>query len=302
MSATTFAQTRFIIYYNSEATPLSEAVESEYSHVIVSFLGARINASGQIALILPRNMEEQWSSVPLLQAKGKKVLISFGGGLAKTKDYQVLVGREGELAGLISEFVRTRKLDGVDIDFEASPMLHIERPADVADGKAFLVTLTKALRKQLPVGKYSLSHAPQSPYLNTDWHGGPYLDVLKEAGDEIDWITVQYYNNPGQDGPIKDKVVGKVTDPYKTSYRGLVAMGNVLAWPPEKLVIGKPVYKADAFSGHVAPEIMIQDIIRPLVDQYGDQFGGIAGWQYSIHTEDHRQWNDNLGKALYQIK
>ncbi|MEH6633306.1 MAG: glycoside hydrolase family 18 protein [Halopseudomonas aestusnigri] len=300
-SSTAVGQPRYIIYYNSDASSLSEVAEAVYSHVIVSFLGAEIDDGGAIVLIPPINMEEQWNSVALLKAKGIKVLISFGGGLAKAKDYEQLIGREGELSDLISAFVRAKGLDGIDLDFEASNMLHKERKAGVADGKAFLINLTKALRNRLPSKRYLISHAPQSPYLNPEWHDGPYLEILKSAGEDIDWITVQYYNNPGQDGPVATKVVGLSNDPYTTSYRGLVSKDGPLFWPSEKIIIGKPVYKADAFSGHLSPEDMIKQVIRPLYSEYGDQFGGIAGWQFSTHTKDHRQWNDTLGKALYQV-
>ncbi len=297
-SVSSWASPRFIIYYNSDASSISEVAQADYSHVIVSFLGARMAQGGKIELILPENMEQQWSSISDLKSKGIKVLISFGGGLAKAEDYKVLAGREGELADLIAEFVLTKGLDGVDLDFEASSMLHKKRAVGVADGKAFLIRLTTALREKLPSTDFLISHAPQSPYLNPEWHGGPYLDILKSVGDKIDWITVQYYNNPGQDGPIKSKVVGHQTNPYSTSFRGLVSEKGEFSWPADKIVVGKPVYKADAFSGHVTPQNMMSEIIAPLRTQYGVEFGGIAGWQFSTHTKDHQQWNSELGKVL----
>ncbi len=291
---------RFIIYYNSDVSSLGEISQTEYTHVILSFLNARIDKKGVIVLTPPKNMSNQWESVQILRTRGIKVMISFGGGLAKTKDYQGFVGREKELATAIGAFVRAKQLDGVDLDFEASDMLHKVRKANVADGKKFLIKLTKALRVELPAPAFSISHAPQSPYLNPEWHGGPYLDILKVSGEAIDWITVQYYNNPGQDGPVNTKVVGLRKETYSTSYRGLVAKDGALAWPSGKIVIGKPVYKADAFSGHISPEDIITQIIAPLYDEFGDQFGGIAGWQFSTHTQDHRDWNSQVGKVLFQ--
>ena len=294
------AKPRFIIYYNSDASALSDVTQAEYTHVILSFLNATIDENNAIVLSPPKKMSDQWKSVKALRARGVKVLISFGGGLAKTKDYQQLIGREAELATAIGAFVRTKQLDGVDLDFEASDMLHKVRKANVVDGKKFLIKLTKALRGELPAPAFSISHAPQSPYLNPEWHGGPYLDILKASEEAIDWITVQYYNNPGQDGPVNTKVVGLGKEAYSTSYRGLVAIDGALAWPSGKIVIGKPVYKADAFSGHISPEDIIKQIIQPLNTEFGDLFGGIAGWQFSTHTQDHRDWNSQVGKILFQ--
>ncbi len=296
----TYSKPRFIIYYNSDASALVDVRQADYTHVILSFLGADIGEDGKVVLVPPKKMVTQWGTVEALKSRGIKVLISFGGGLAKSEDYQKFVGREDELAEKIADFIRAKNLDGVDLDFEASDMLHKVRKADVADGKSFLIKLTMALRGELPSPVFLISHAPQSPYLNPEWHGGPYLDILRGAGDAIDWITVQYYNNPGQDGPVDTKVVGGIKDAYITSYRGLVAKDGTLAWPSEKIVIGKPVYKADAFSGHISPQDIIKLIITPLNAQYGDAFGGIAGWQFSTHTEDHRDWNSEIGKALFR--
>ncbi|WP_256386300.1 glycosyl hydrolase family 18 protein [Kiloniella sp. EL199] len=296
----TYSKPRFIIYYNSDASALIDVAQADYTHVILSFLGADIRQDNTIVLMTPPKMADQWGAVKALKARGIKVLISFGGGLAKANDYQKFIGRENELAVEIAGFIRSKKLDGVDLDFEASDMLHKVRKTGVADGKGFLINLTKALRRELPSPAFSISHAPQSPYLNPEWHGGPYLDILKTSGDAIDWITVQYYNNPGQDGPVKTKVVGLKGDAYSTSYRGLVAKDGALAWPSEKIIIGKPVYKADAFSGHISPEDIIKLIIHPLSTEYGDVFGGIAGWQFSTHTEDHRDWNSEIGQALFR--
>ncbi len=294
------AKPRFIIYYNSDASALAEAAKFEYTHVILSFLNAEIDQENRIVLRPPAKIDGQWESVKILQRKGVKVLISFGGGLAKAEDYKRFVGRESELASAIGRYVRQKQLDGVDLDFEASEMLYKKRKVGVADGKDFLIKFTKALRHELPTPKFSISHAPQSPYLNPEWHGGPYLEILKASAEEIDWITVQYYNNPGQDDPVVTKVVGTAKKVYSTSYRGLVAKNGALAWPSEKIVIGKPVYKADAFSGHVPPQDIIKKIIMPLSSEFGDLFGGIAGWQFSTHTNDHRTWNGEIGRALSQ--
>ncbi|KLN59168.1 hypothetical protein WH96_18620 [Kiloniella spongiae] len=296
----TYSKPRFIIYYNSDASALVDVTEADYTHVILSFLGADINADNTIVLNPPKKMADQWNTIKTIRTRGVKVLVSFGGGLATSKDYAKFVGREKELAIEIATFIRAKNLDGVDIDFEASDMLHKVRKAGVADGKSFLVKLTNALRRELPSPTFLISHAPQSPYLNPEWHGGPYLGVLRSLREQIDWITIQYYNNPGQDGPVDTKVVGFKKDAYSTSYRGLTSKGGVLAWPSEKIVIGKPVYKADAFSGHISPQDIIKHIINPLNAQYGDAFGGIAGWQFSTHTEDHRDWNSEIGKALFR--
>jgi hypothetical protein len=108
---------RYVIYYNSDATPFAAVADAGYTHVIVSFLRAYVTTEGTIALIEPTKMEGQWESVETVRAAGKRVMISFGGGEFGTKDYQPLIGHEEDLATAIATFVKERDLDGVDTSY-----------------------------------------------------------------------------------------------------------------------------------------------------------------------------------------
>lgn len=200
--------------------------------------------------------------------------------------------------------MRQRGLDGVDIDYEASDSFFDPLPQNVLDGRRFVIALQRGLRQQLPAPRYLISHAPQPPYLDRAWHGGPYLDVLAAAGGEIDWIAVQYYDNPGFDEPATSHIVGSATEPFVTAYRALVselqtAEGQRFTWTPEKLVVGKPIYHADASHGHLPPTQVIDDILRPLRALYGEAFGGLMGWQFSTLTPDHQAWNSDIAPVLF---
>lgn len=293
---------RYIIYYNSDASPLSAALNTPYTHIILSFVTAAINHQQAIELHVNKNLAPFWSDVAKLQANGKKVMISFGGGEFQAADYAPLAGRENELAALLANFVQDKGLDGIDIDYEASATFLTERQPGVIDGRAFLIRLTQALRQQLPAPRYLLSHAPQPPYLSATWHGGPYLDVIQSVGGQIDWIAVQYYDNPGFDSPVTSHIVGTTSPPLATSYHGLTNINGPLAWPARKLLVGKPVYQADAASGHITPQQVIKEIITPLKHAYGNRFGGLMGWQFSTLTADHQAWNSLVGQALLSDK
>lgn len=299
MLASTLAQSspRYVIYYNSVATPLTALVGTPYTHVILSFVRPVIEADGSVGLIHPPKLQP-WPDLSDLRADGKKIMISFGGGLSTNADYVPIIGHEAELAARLSDFVRKYDLDGVDIDFEVSEAFHTERPAGVVDGRQFLIKLTAALRKRLPAPRYLISHAPQPPYLDKNWHGGPYLDVIEHVGNDIDWLAVQYYDNPGFDFPTASHVVGSGKSPFVTSYISLVEHPSGPQWPSAKLLVGKPVYKADAASGHMAPTEVVEQIVTPLKQRYGDAFGGLMGWQFSDLTADHQAWNSTVGRAL----
>ena len=192
-------------------------IGTPYTHVILSFITVAPVApdEGPVSLAVPRKFAPALAVIGRLQAEGKRVLISFGGGDMQLDDYTGLVGREEALADAIATFVSVHGFDGVDIDFEVSAALHSQRRPGVLDGRRFLIDLTAALHKRLPADAL-ISHAPQAPYLNPAWHGGPYIDVLRAVGDAIDWIMVQYYNNPAYEAPVAMQIVGQSSSPFAT--------------------------------------------------------------------------------------
>ena len=288
---------RYVIYYNSEASPAEKLIGLPYSHVILSFVTLPADGKQGLSLVVDPRLTEPLKIVGKLQADGKKVLISFGGGDMKLEAYRPAVGQEAALAKALAAFVAAHGLDGIDLDFEATGALRHPLQDGAFDGKAFLIALTRELRRALPAGKL-ITHAPQAPYLDPKWHKGPYLKILKEAGPAIDWITVQYYNNPDFDLPVKTHLVGAEKDPFAASYAGIVGGAPGFPWPSEKTLVGLPVYKADASNGHQPPKVVRNDILKPLIARYGAKFGGLTGWQFSTLTADHRYWNDKLAGAL----
>lgn len=294
---------RYVIYYNSDASPASSLVGTPYTHVILSFITVAPSrapkgvSKAPVSLVVPDKLGAALDVIAPLQAEGKKVLISFGGGDMKLADYGGVVGREDDLADAIAGFVAAHGLDGVDIDFEVSAALQTPQPANLFDGRAFLIDLTRALRVKLPP-EALLTHVPQAPYLDPGWHGGPYLDVLRAVGDMIDWITVQYYNNPDFDAPVGARIVGARTDPLAWSYAGITSGTAGIGWPSAQTLVGLPVYRADASNGHLAPETVVAEIVCPLRARFGNSFGGLTGWQFSTLTSDHRFWNQRMVSAV----
>lgn len=289
---------RYVIYYNSDASPPTALVGKPYTDVILSFITVSADASpaAPVSLVVPDKLVPALDVIPRLQAEGKRVLISFGGGDMGLDDYRSIVGRTEELADAVAAFVARHGFDGVDIDFEVSPALYRAPPPGYFDGRRFLIDLTLALRSRLPAGAL-LSHVPQAPYLDPAWHGGPYLDVLRQAGDAINWITIQYYNNPDYDAPVARQIVGSAQSPSVTSYSGISSGAGGLEWPPERTLVGLPVYRDDAANGHLPPTEVLRAVVCPLDGRFGDAFGGLTGWQFSTLTADHRFWNGRMTVA-----
>ena len=292
---------RYVIYYNSDASPATRLLGTPYTHVILSFitLAADANADAPVALVVPEKLGPALQVVPQLQAEGKQVLISFGGGDMSGDAYTSALGRIDSLAAQVSAFVVRHGLDGVDIDFEVSAALEADRPAGMFDGVRFLIDFTRALRTHLPAGAL-LTHVPQAPYLDPGWHGGPYLDVLRESGRMIDWITVQYYNNPDFDAPVGARIVGAEAHPVAWSFTGITSGLGDLRWPPQRTLVGLPVYRDDAANGHLAPGEVVSEVVCPLRSRFSKSFGGLTGWQFSTLTSDHRYWNTQLAPFVLE--
>ncbi len=286
---------RYVIYYNSNASPPEALIGTPYTHVILSFITVAPAApdAGPVSLVVPSKIEPALAVIERLQAEGKRVLISFGGGAMQLDGYSGLVGREESLADAITTFVSRHGFDGVDIDFEVSAALESPPRPGVLDGRRFLIDLTAALRNRLPAGAL-ISHAPQAPYLDPAWHGGPYLDVLRAVGGAIDWVMVQYYNNPDYQAPVAQRIVGQSPHPFVTFYAGILG----LSWPSGKTLVGLPVFRDDASSGHLQPERVVSEVVCPLRERYGTNFGGLTGWQFSTLTADHRFWNNQMAGAV----
>lgn len=292
---------RYVIYYNSDASPAVRLLGTPYTHVILSFitLAADADADAPIRLVVPEKLGPALQVIPQLQAEGKQVLISFGGGDMTEAAYVGALGRIDSLAAQVSSFVVRHGLDGVDIDFEVSAALEADRPAGMFDGVRFLIDFTRALRVHLPAGAL-LTHVPQAPYLDPGWHGGPYLDVLQEAGRMIDWITVQYYNNPDFDAPVGARIVGAEAHPVAWSFTGITSGLSGLRWPAQRTLVGLPVYRDDAANGHLAPGEVVSEVVCPLRSRFGQRFGGLTGWQFSTLTSDHRYWNSQLAPFVLE--
>ncbi|KAK7451181.1 hypothetical protein VKT23_012513 [Stygiomarasmius scandens] len=112
---------------------------------------------------------------------GIKLIVSvFGGGAGETSVTSQISDPEG-LAEKIGTWVKANNLDGVDVDYEDFGALN--------DGRAvpWLVSFQTALRAALPSPQYIISHTP------TAWlfvgGTGPYIDVHKQVGDGIDWVS-----------------------------------------------------------------------------------------------------------------
>lgn len=154
----TITSPRLIAYYNANTKPiLHNAERLQYTHYILSFLipdgKGGIKPSGALKVVLADK-----DALARVQAAGKKIVVSVGGGTVTGKDWLKMGNNAQAIVESIATIVEQYNLDGVDLDVEAVPYTKQSSFQPYADA---VITLTQALAKRLP-NKY-LSHAPQPP-------------------------------------------------------------------------------------------------------------------------------------------
>ncbi|WP_035415234.1 glycoside hydrolase family 18 protein [Ferrimonas kyonanensis] len=284
------SQRPLISYFCNGSVPLVDALYRPYTHIILSFLTSSAQSPFTLALsgamaaqaVPPTLTQSSLTAIRQLQAKGIKVMVAYGGATMHSRDYAAAAGQEEQLAYALAEFVRQYELDGIDIDWEDTAAF---MGNGGYDGSDFLIRLTQALRQQLPAGRYQISHAPQPPYMVAGSGMDGYIKVMAEAGQAIDLVNMQFYNNPPWSGNPQQIV---------ESYRQFAALPGV---GTDKLVLGLPAAPHNAGPGSYLPaSIIAQQIIAPLLAEGG--IGGAMNWEFSGDADG--QWGQVISQALAQ--
>jgi hypothetical protein len=152
----------------------------------------------------------------------------------------------------LRELIRTRGLDGLDLDVEEpmnlSGVIRLIDRLKSDFGSGFIITLA-------PVAAALMSDNPRH---NLSGFSYEALEVMR--GSQIAWYNTQFYCGWGD----MRKPEG---------YDLMVARG----WPPEKVVVGL-VTNPDNGSGWVPFEVL-SNVLTTLQSRY-PTFGGVMGWEY----------------------
>jgi chitinase len=292
---------RNVIYYNDNANqiPLAGIANLPYTDVIIGFLipgsngaGPLVGGGGPHGGAFDDQLQ---NNIRILQNAGKRVLISVGGATFPSSAYQnyaqLFYLGGAEVVEQIINFVTYYNFDGVDIDYEDNAGFGDNR---TYDGVAFLSELTSLLAQNLPSGHNIITHAPQTPYWdsNSEYAAGgiaPYWQIWQNVGNQIDWINNQFYNSSDYDSYAALKV-----EKYQ-AVAGLIG--------PQKLLLGAPLTanppEGGYIEGYLPLDQMISDVIAPLTATYGTQFGGVMGWQFSFDIDG--VWGNGIGNAFGEV-
>lgn len=212
----------------------------------------------------PTNASTLKQDIPVVQAQGKVVIISIGGGngsfrLTSSADKDVFVQK-------VKDFIDEYKVDGIDIDIEQGTYVcatgaNISNPTDV-----HITNLVAGIKELMSwyQSKYSkkliLTMAPETTYVQgalSNWTvnnicGGDYLAIIEQLRNEIDLLMVQLYNS----GSILDlngveRFESTVDFPISATeavIKGFTAKGGMGVFsglPAEKIVVGLTTCSSD---------------------------------------------------------
>lgn len=266
------------------ATPIGEAVASGDAKGSVDAMRRWVETS-------QANRDE---ALKYAHDRGVKIMLSLGGGTDHIEDKGLNTFGE-EFGRLGAEMAKRWKLDGVDFDLELRPgqsQYFAKTGTGVATAgymHTFLVDSHKAARKVLPASEgYLLSHAPMGPYVSTAFATDEgYLRYLKAYQHEIDFFSVQYYNQ--ETYTQCTQFTDKSPKWPGSSLKEIMDYGIA----KEKIVLGKPI-AIGAGQQYIDPATLHQCGCTAIRN-----YGGFGGWmtwmfRYGNDASLHRTWGNSF--------
>ncbi|KAG9404375.1 hypothetical protein AC1031_004585 [Aphanomyces cochlioides] len=285
---------------SGDAFPLHQVNASTWDVVNVAF--AESLGDGRLSFTVDptAGTQDQFiADVKLLQATGKKVVLSLGGekGSITLQDTRETINFVESLASLIQKF----GFDGIDLDLENGVRLDAPIVQNLIDG-------VKKLKQRVGPSFY-LSMAPEHPYVQGgfgQWGGlwGSYLAIIDGLRDELTQLHVQYYNNNGLTYPdgryLHEGTIDGLVGGSLMLLEGFTAQwGQGFNFKPlraDQVAIGLPSGKASAGQGYASQDVVTRaltclthgvgcDTIRPK-RAYSD-FRGLMSWSINWDRVDN---------------
>jgi nucleoid-associated protein YgaU len=273
---------RNVIYFNAtnNQIPLAGIAQLPYTDVIIANLQPTSASNLALQGYGPAFDNNLQSNIQTLQNAGKNVLVSFGGANSQYLTTAAYQSYAQDVNGLVDDIVNNWVMEygfnGVDIDYEDDSGF-----TGTYNGIQFLSQLTLLLYQALPSGQNIITHAPQTPYWDPNaGYDNAYTQIWQQVSNQIAWINNQFYNNSDYDKDAATKVLW---------YQNVAAITGA-----QKLLMGATLESTD--EGYISVPDMVQNVITPLQGQFGSQFGGVMGWEFSF--DQGGNWARDIWSAL----
>lgn len=293
-------------YETKDAFPMKD-LSPQWDVIIVAFASPDHSAPEGTLRFEPENgvtAEQLKAEIAASKARGKKVLISLGGGGAvftmnSPKSVESFVSS-------VSEIVSQWGFDGIDLDFE-SPSLALD-PGDTdfrhprTPGTIHLIAGLRQLRQRFG-SKFLLTLVPEGPQLPLGFstYGGQfgsYLPIVYATGDMLTFVDVQDYNTPPLQGLDGEIYQSGVVD-YHAAVADLLVRGFPIAGSKEQMFPGVPPEKAviGFLADYTTPAIITEAMAYVIT---GDRPSGVNYVLRNTHGYPKllgaMLWNANLDR------
>jgi hypothetical protein len=211
------------------------------------------------------------STIATVHGLGTRVMVSAGG--AGYNAYPI--GGGTAFGQGSAQFAIDNHLDGVDFDLE-----NFTSAFGTTSGMNKGQTLgwmrdANAAARSLLGDDALITHAPQTPYLNSEFSYG-YLDFMtQEPTPSVDWLNLQFYNQGSTYLTYDSQFISNTFHPG-TSIAELISAGI----PKEKLVIGRVTQAVDG-SPWLDPSTLHSWFVQASSDSRTQNWKtGLMTWQW----------------------
>ena len=315
--------------YSSPAMPLRD-VSPQWDVVIATFATPVKGSTSRLHFEPPANFtEEQFKAdVAYLQSKGKKVLISLGGG-----GQVVTLNTADDLHDFVSSvsaIVEKYGFNGVDLDIETPSLLINPDDRDfrkpTTPSIVNLIAAMRQIRERFGAG-FMIGEVPEAAQAQAGMQAyggqfGCFLPVIYGTRDILSFVDAQDYNTPPLEG-----LDGNYYFPGNADYhvamsemlvRGFPVGGDPRAFfpplPPEKVAIGLPATPASARNYTEIPAI--ENALRYLITgapyaggEYKlrqpsgyPKFSGAMFWAIDEDRRNNYEMSNAIGPFLHGLR
>ncbi|MHB1935833.1 MAG: glycosyl hydrolase family 18 protein [Acidobacteriaceae bacterium] len=243
-------------------------VSPQWDVVIVAFAPPDPNApEGTLQFHAPRGItpEQLKADIAYLKSRGKKVMISLGGGgkYFKLDDPRHIPNFVSSVTGIVSEY----GFDGVDIDFETPSLALAAGDTDFKHPTTpSVVNLIAGLRQLHDHfgSTFMISLVPEGTqipggYPSYGGQFGSYLPLVYGLRDILSFVDVQDYNTPPLEG-LDGEIYQSHSVNYHAAMTELLLRGFNIAGNPRQFFPPLPAGKVAVgfLTGYTAPAVVSQ--------------------------------------------
>ena len=307
---------------SAQMLPLRD-VSPQWDVVIVAFAPPVKGSTSRLFFVPPigQTPEQFKSDIAYLQGKGKKVLISLGGG-----GEVVVLNTPEDLRNFVSSvsaIVQQYGFDGVDLDLE-TPSL-ILQPGDTdfrrptTPSIVNLIAAMQQLHRRFGP-KFMIAEVPEGPQVPAGMETyagqfGSFLPVIYGTRDILSFVDVQNYNTPPLAGLDGNYYMPETSDYYvamaEMMVRGFPVARNPQQFfpplPPQKVAIGFMAGPPELPTIESALRYIIQG--KPYADREYNlrkpagypAFNGAMFWNIESDWWDNYQMSNTIGPLLHSL-